>query len=131
MEMYKYENCQQFLEDFYSFKDYFPMVQDYLLKDNCYSNDDWIEWYSVYEDDIILAFLAFRKNPLKPNFFHLSVFEVNIELRGYGIGTEILSDYLMENPNCTLYAEDKNRNFYEFLGFKKDPTERYLYIRQE
>lgn len=62
--MYKYENCQQFLEDFCYFKDYFPMVQDYLIKDNCYSDDDWIEWYSVYEGDVIVAFLAFRKTPL-------------------------------------------------------------------
>ncbi len=129
MEMYKYENCQQFLEDFCYFKDYFPMVQDYLVKDNCYSDDDWIEWYSVYEGDVIVAFLAFRKTPLVPYHNHLSVFEVNIELRGCGIGTEILLNYLTENPNCTLYASDENSKFYEFLGFKKDPNERYLYKR--
>lgn len=129
MEMYKYENCQQFLEDFCYFKDYFPMVQEYLIKDNCYSDDDWIEWYSVYEGDVIVAFLAFRKTPLIPYYNHLSVFEVNIELRGCGIGTEILLNYLTENPNCTLYASDENRKFYEFLGFKKDPNERYLYKR--
>lgn len=129
MEMYKYENCQQFLEDFCYFKDYFPMVQDYLVKDNCYSDDDWIEWYSVYEGDVIVAFLAFRKTPLIPYYNHLSVFEVNIELRGCGIGTEILLNYLTENPNCTLYSSDENRKFYEFLGFKKDPNERYFYKR--
>ena len=129
MEMYKYENCQQFLEDFCYFKDYFPMVQDYLVKDNCYSDDDWIEWYSVYEGDVIVAFLAFRKTPLIPYYNHLSVFEVNIELRGCGIGTEILLNYLTENPNCTLYTSDENRKFYEFLGFKKDPNERNLYKR--
>lgn len=129
MEMYKYENCQQFLEDFCYFKDYFPMVQDYLVKDNCYSDDDWIEWYSVYEGDVIVAFLAFRKTPLIPYYNHLSVFEVNIELRGCGIGTEILLNYLTENPNCTLYTSDENRKFYEFLGFKKDLNERYLYKR--
>lgn len=129
MEMYKYENCQQFLEDFCYFKDYFPMVQDYLVKDNCYSDDDWIEWYSVYEGDVIVAFLAFRKTPLIPYYNHLSVFEVNIELRGCGIGTEILLNYLTENPNCTLYTSDENRKFYEFLGFKKDSNERYLYKR--
>lgn len=131
MEILKYENCLQFYEDFLSFKDYFPMVQDYLLKDDCYSNDDWIEWYTAYENDIVLAFFALRKTPLIPDFTHISVFEVNLELRGLGIGTEILTDFLSVHPNCTLFAEDKNSNFYEFLGFEKDPRKKYFYTRLE
>lgn len=131
MEIFKYENCSQFYEDFLSFKDYFPMVQDYLLKDDCYSNDDWIEWYAVYEDDIVLAFFALRKIPLIPNSTHISVFEVNLQLRGLGLGTEILTDFLLYHPNCTLFAEDKNSNFYKFLGFEKDPDKKYFYTRLE
>ena len=126
--MEQFNNCNEFLEYFEKSKNNFPMIVDYLEKDDCYIDDDWIIWYSIIQNNIPIAFLAERKIPLFDNSKHIAVFEVNSDLRKCGYGTQIINNYLIKNPNVSLYSSDENKSFYEFLGFEK-ANKPYLYTR--
>lgn len=120
LQSFCYDNCKDFAEDYKTVLDgerLFPMVKSYLLKDSCYLDDNWIKWRVYYQDDVPLAILATRVEPQYEGFTHVSVFEVNKTLRGKGLGTQILEQFLKDNPKSTLYAEKKNWNFYKHLGF--------------
>lgn len=123
-----YSKSNTFLKYFSNYKDCFPMIVEYLDKDNCYLDDDWIKWFSFKKYGLLIAFLAERKIPLFENSKHIAVFEVNTNLRNCGFGTKLLKSYLNENPSVSLYSLPKNESFYKFLGFTKCEKP-YLYTR--
>lgn len=132
-----FNNCDEMLNYYFenAMDSAFPLVMEQIEKDMCYLNDDWIQWCVVEfeEGDTAqpLALIGTRRVPCVMNSTHISSYEVNVNYRGLGFGTMILKEFI--DTYCekivTLYAEDKNRNFYEKLGFVRQ-TEPYFYVRE-
>lgn len=130
-----FNSCDEFLEYYFqnAMDTSFELVMEQFEKDSCYLNDDWISWCVVeyIEDDFIfpLAAIGVRKDPIIPNSTHISSFEVNIQYRSLGFGKMIMKEFM--DTYCediiTLYAEEKNRPFYEKLGFEN--TDGNFYIK--
>lgn len=131
MYFLKFDNCNEFFDYFKNNngEDDFPLVLEQILKDDCYLNDNWIEWYAYtddsYEDDSeICAIIASKKDKstsVIPDSDHIITLEVNKNLKGKGFGKKALSKFI--DRFCTsntieLYAEKHNWGFYEKLGFK-------------
>lgn len=133
-----FNNCDEMLTYYFEngMDTCFSLVLEQIEKDDCYLDDDWIQWCVVEfeEGDSVqpLALIGTRRVPCVMNSTHISSFEVNINYRGLGFGKMILKEFM--DTYCkdivTLYAEDKNRGFYEKLGFVKQ-TEPYFYVKDD
>lgn len=123
-----FDTVKDFLLEFDKVKEHFPMTNDdYLERDaSLYKNSSFMQYTMFYDKDDVVAVIAFKKRdkPL-PDSQHISIFEVNDELKGQGYGTHIMRA-VTEEGKWTLFAEDHNRHFYEQCGFVKSTIE-YLY----
>lgn len=134
-----FKNCDDFLKYYFNndMNDSFELVREQIEKDQCYLDDNWIQRCVVEYDTnsgiIPIATIGFRKNE-DFNSDHITTFEVNRNYKDMGFGSTILKNFI-ENyckmPRVTLYAEDKNRNFYEKLGFIKDTSVGKFFYKKE
>ena len=128
MKVEIYPNNKNFIDNYIDFNGdtLFPMTKDYILRDECYTDDDWIKWVKYSMDDgTPLALIGERLLGEEPDSRHISVYEVNKDYRGLGLGTQVLQDYLQANDKWTLYSMPENANFYKILGFSLSTNEGY------
>jgi len=123
-----FPSCKSFLSFYEGVCENFPMVMEYLEKDDCYLDDKWIQWFAITEDDELLAFIAFRQESVLPDSVHISVFEVSKDLRNIGHGTRIIKSLTRANK-WTLYASDEKQSFYERCGFVKSKEVDNFYLK--
>lgn len=101
------------------------------FENRCYVSDDWISWCVAELDNGVepLAVIGIRKKSPFSNTTHISSFEVNLKYRDLGFGKLTLETYIKkycDMPQVSLYAEDKNRGFYEKLGFEYQGQNLYI-----
>lgn len=119
-----FKKCSEFV-DYYFDNEMdlnFELIEQQFEKDRCYVNDDWISWCVAELDsgETPLAVIGIRKESPFPDTTHISSFEVNSEYRDLGFGKLTLETFMArycDTPKASLYAEKKNRGFYEKLGF--------------
>lgn len=129
-----FNSCDEFLDYYFenNMNTSFELVMQQLEKDECYFDDDWIHWIVVEFEEmgqsVPLAVIGVRNQPVLQNSDHISTFEVNINYRDMGFGKMILKEFMDTYcKDCvTLYAEEKNRPFYEKLGFKNRGNNFYI-----
>lgn len=120
-----FKSCDDFLKYYFeqNMNLYFGLVLEQFEKSDCYIDDTWIKWCVAefeMEDGVIpMAAIGFRK---EKDSDHISSFSVNLKYRSLGFGTSIMQEFMntyCSMPYVTLYAEDKNKKFYERLGFEE------------
>jgi|SRR5574344_654112 RimJ/RimL family protein N-acetyltransferase len=130
-----FETCESFLR-YYVDNDgdsIFPMTLQYLNYDDMYTDDKAVIWNVAEDEGEPIAMICVRKMGIIPDSMHISVYEVNINYRGMGYGTDILYNFMKKaNTTYTLFTSPDHRSFYEQLGFVYSPTEDSpnFYIRE-
>ena len=134
-----FKNCDDFLKYYFNNDmDYsFELVREQIEKDQCYLDDNWIQRCVVELETNSgvepIATIGFNKNK-DFNSDHITTFEVSRKYRSMGFGSIIMNTFINEYckmPRVTLYAEDKNRNFYEKLGFVRDTSVSRFFYKKE
>ena len=128
-----FDRCSDFVDYYFNneMDSNFELIEQQFEKDRCYVSDDWISWCVVELDNNVepLAVIGVRKESPFPNTMHISSFEVNLKYRDLGFGKLTLETYIKkycDMPQVSLYAEEKNRGFYEKLGFEYQGQNLYI-----
>lgn len=120
-----FKSCDDFVKYYFSqnMNITFELVLEQFEKDECYLDDTWIKWcvaeFEMGDGVIPMGVIGFRKTEESD---HISSFNVNLNYRRMGFGASILTEFMnnyCSMPYITLYAERKNKLFYEKLGFKE------------
>lgn len=119
-----FNNSEEFVNYYLdnNLDDRFELVVQMIEKDLCYIDDDWIKWCVVEYGGITpLAFIGVRVTSPIDDSVHISAYEINSDFRNLGFGSLVLKEFIKNfcnQPLVSLYAEEKNKNFYQNLGFK-------------
>lgn len=126
-DIFKEDSASDFYDEFDAndkLKNSFPMTLDYFTRSDCYSDDSFITCYTVDTlDQSFVAIFSIKNQPRKKGYTHISTFEIDKDLHGIGLGTNLLQELIKQYGKISLMAEEKNWKFYENLGFKKDFSE--------
>lgn len=138
MQFHFFKTTENFIDHFFANDgpQFFQLTMNYIEKDLMYITK-MMRWVAVYEEAIeegapqLIAYMAIKQNEkVFPEFEHISVYEIHSEFRGIGYGTEVLKEFInaYTEDYVSLYADDHNAGFYEYLGFTRVDDEPRLFV---